>query len=223
MKRLIFFILLIVLLSGCSGSAPRIIQVFWQMNFVLEPESENVQEELAFFVQIEDEDGVADIQRVSLIHDESRLFWDFTNISWTVREQNGEVWLGKSRLSGIGGDSFPRGLYRVRLEDRSGAFAESEIFIDIDESEIEELEFPEVDIKGNSMVVKGESPRYMIWFFDGEERLTDSVFIKNGTHFLNRLSSPGKEGVDKEEFYIFLYNDLKSYGLLNGPYEYPLK
>ncbi|MEI8096245.1 MAG: hypothetical protein WCG80_18690 [Spirochaetales bacterium] len=119
-------------LSACSNSQPQIGQVFSQVNQVWSPTAKVWQPRLSVFVLVSNADGIEDIDRLHLVHDNSRLVWSLEPSQWTRIDRTGEMWLGANNLS-VPGDSgpaeIPTGAWKVLVLSKAGQQAESAFVI----------------------------------------------------------------------------------------------
>jgi hypothetical protein len=122
--------LLIVLLgAGCSGEQPEIYQQQWRLDVVADPSGTRQAERLTLFVLAEDADGYEDLARLTLHHPDQELYWEMDSDTWRRFRFSGENWIGSDALRAPEGERFPRGRYRVIVEDRAGEKSETELFL----------------------------------------------------------------------------------------------
>jgi hypothetical protein len=134
----------LLFVTSCSGARPEILFTDWDLIVGRDPESASPTEHLRFYVAVSDADGVEDVERVLLIHEESELYWELTPENWVGVEHGGDQWFGapEIRVPGAAAE-MPRGRYRVEVYDAALGLAEDSFVLNLpspEESEIESLE-----------------------------------------------------------------------------------
>lgn len=113
-------ILLIFLLVSCSGMAPDIDYISWQLS--IDVNSYGYQREvLSVFIRARDDDGIEDLEEAYLVRLNDSTSWWIPNESWYVAgEEQDYPWLVSTGIEPVGGIEFTAGAYRIILYDRSG-------------------------------------------------------------------------------------------------------
>ena len=81
--------MLLTAASGCSRSAPEILEVFHRVNFYMDRELELTYPKLSLFIIAEDPDGYDDLDVLYLVHDGSERFWTLDRDEWQKRNMDG--------------------------------------------------------------------------------------------------------------------------------------
>ena len=108
----------VLVLASCSHAVPQLVQVFDQVDRVLDPEAGVWGERLSAFVQASSADGNKVFDRLHLIHDGQGYFVTLGRGQWTAVERPGEFWVGAKDLAFP--DQVPTGEWRALLVTRSG-------------------------------------------------------------------------------------------------------
>ena len=72
-SSLILLLILLFAFAACTTTAPRILQLYHQLDVVMDRDSGEQHEELSFFLMVEDDDGIKDIDELILTHPEAEL------------------------------------------------------------------------------------------------------------------------------------------------------
>ncbi|MDR1317046.1 MAG: hypothetical protein LBK13_09260 [Spirochaetales bacterium] len=121
-----FFLIILITLfsSACSGSDPAITDARWRLTAFRDTHSGVTGEYLGLAVLAVDDDGLDDLESISLISDEHELYWQASVEDWVVRQIRQQSWIVLEKLA-VPDNVVPRGAYRIILRDYSGAQAES--------------------------------------------------------------------------------------------------
>jgi len=123
---ILFVLLIVLLLVGCSSSDPEIMQVDLKIVASLSPPvnsdglTTQVTEYLQVRMDVHDPDGNDEVAGLAIIHDASGLFWETDIAGVRTLERDGQNWLSFDALPVPGSQRVPRGVYRVEVEDLSG-------------------------------------------------------------------------------------------------------
>ena len=131
LNKLFLIICLALILGGCSESAPKISQTFWQINLVHDQSTGRNSQALTIFVMASDDDGVDDMDKMYVINDEHQLYWEISGSSLRMEKYGeNEVWMGSSFITmSTPDENIPGGTYRIMLLDSSGERAKTSIVI----------------------------------------------------------------------------------------------
>ncbi|MBU8914223.1 MAG: hypothetical protein KOO61_09385 [Spirochaetales bacterium] len=163
MRLFVGFAAVLVLGSviGCGGAVPEILYADAELFLVEDRETGTVGESLRLYVAVNDGDGIEDLSVLSIVHDESELYWQASAEEWVVVDQDGDSWIGMPDLRPVSGDVFPRGRYRLILEDESLQEAEGSFGITAPPLEIGAIVFPSLITDGSEPVVAADGPVVM--------------------------------------------------------------
>ncbi len=220
MNNRIFLSLLIpiiVLQICCSKSPPEIHRVFWQINIVEDHDLKKNYEQLALFVNSSDEDGKDDLEYIYLIFDKEELFWKFDNETWNSMDIDNELWLGSNKITMPDYSSIPRGEARVILIDQYGDRAFEKIFIPAKKMNVNNMDFPVLEIKGNNFRVKSRYKTKKIWLYDGTGNLINEVNAKNKGIPMEEIFFT-EEPEDNNRLFLYAYDSESGFGLISGPW-----
>lgn len=220
--RLVLFTCMILAAAAvsiaCEASAPEIIDMQWQINVVERLDMDLYEENLSFFIYASDEDGEDDISSIFLLHDESEQYWSLSSENWTVNTSGGEYWVGSSDIVMPDGSPIPRGDYRIVLYDAAGEKAEETIRIDTVVIKPDELEFPSISAKLNTITVSTPFENPMVLLFDRNRRFVDSAMIEFDNTPLQRFPRyRDLTSQSRNQLYLYVWDTEKGYGLISGP------
>ena len=209
-----------VLFFGCTGEAPEIRQIFWQLNVAHNPISGIRGEYLSFFVHVDDSDGIEDIDLLYIIQDEHELLWELSPDGWERLEENEELWIGSNKVEMSDGSVFPRDLYRIMVVDRSGERAREEIFINADPIEFGALIFPTSRVENDTVFIEGDNPEHTLWFYDLEDNQI-KLFATPEKEIAVSAVLNARELQIARRYYLYTFDDTQGYGLIYGPVDLP--
>ena len=129
-------------LSGCSGSAPEILYPEAELVRVDDLDSGTRYEAVRFFVSVRDDDGIDDLVRVYVDHADAQLYWELDSQMWVQTGIGADHWVGVSELRMPRDEPFPRGRYRVVIEDKAYQRAQGEFSITTPQWDLEQVDFP---------------------------------------------------------------------------------
>ena len=203
-------------LITCSSSVPEIGQLIWQVNFLQAPVNSTIVQNLSFFVLIDDEDGISDIDYIYLIHDESELFWKLDYTDWTQKNLGGKTWIGSNSIIRNDGLSLPDGNYRVLVIDKAGErdsreFYLSQKLLDFESKKI----FPELII-GTDIIIESRYSENTLWIYDESMKLLKNLKIESG-----KISRSIINNDTSDKAYWISINSINKEngtGLIRGPY-----
>lgn len=219
-RQALVWAVFLALVVSCQPSKPQILQLFYQVNENWNPLNRTWSESLSVHVQAQNEDSVEDLDRLNLINDGERLWWQIKKESWVRQDRNGEVWVGSNAVDPLGGRQLPRGGYRVQLVARSGETAETRFSLAADR-EGPGGPRPQVDLKkdGDTLVLEGFPPSYLIWVYaDRGEFLASKKQLGPRFKLSDLIPDPGARNRARlVYFYSYLPRD--GTGLRAGPYD----
>lgn len=200
---------------SCGGAPPEILFADAQMFLFNDLSTGSVHESLRLYVAVNDGDGVDDLGLLSIVHDETELFWQAGPEDWVTVDQDGDSWIGLPDLRMPSGSVFPRGRYRVLLEDKARQEAEGSFGITAPPVDPETAEFPRLaeDEDGIRVIA--------------DESVVVRVFNRTGKLILSQVASPGilgetilRELPGEPGLQAYLsYPPGQAIRLMSGPYE----
>lgn len=166
-------------LAGCSGSAPVIVAPAPRLILQLDPISSEITERLRLFVGVEDADGGEDLARMFLVHDAEEFYWELPVEEWQEVEYGGQTWYGSHDIRSAPGAPFPRGRYRILVEDNALSRAVGEFFLTAPEPDGDPA-FPLLVGDRESAQVRADGP------------VVIRVYRRSGQLLLNEVVAPGR-------------------------------
>lgn len=166
------------LLAACSGSVPKILFPDVQLFLYHDRATGQIAETIRLFVAVQDDDGVEDLQRIFVIHDEEDLRWESDAEQWVTREHGGDSWVGLPDIRMADHLPLPRGRYRVVVEDGALQSAEASFVISAP-SLPDDTAFPALLGDGTTWRVEFEQPVIL------------RVYARTGQQLLSREVEPG--------------------------------
>jgi hypothetical protein len=217
--RLIVGVLAALLLAAsCSGADPEILQVYWQLNVVEDLRLGATYERLSVFVHADDADGIDDLDKLYLIRDEDRLYWELETGSWNTRSLREELWLGTNGMVMPAGDPVPRGNYRVLMVDAAGDRDETELYVNTRSIDPDTLSIPSLKVSGQAISVDTAHTSTAVWAFDQQGNLLYSPPVAPGPTTLSRLLPNVAHRNAAASLHIVAYDNSLGVGLISGPY-----
>jgi hypothetical protein len=209
-------VFVIVLAFGCTGEAPEIRQIFWQLNLAFDPVVDLKYEALSMFVHVADADGVEDVDLLYILQDSDELLWELDADGWQKFENGEETWVGSNNIRMNDGSSFPRALYRLVVIDRSGERSVDEFFINADNIDVDLTPFPRGSVNGDTIVLEGGFAEFTLWFYD---EAGDQIKIFTSSDKTLPISSAlnAREQQIARHFYVNTLEDGGGYGFIFGP------
>ncbi len=214
--RSLFFISLLSLLLTCSGSPPLIQNVDWMPVLTKDSRNGKVYEELNFYAQLEDGDGIEDIELFSICKDDEGWSWNLGPEDWVLYQADGETWIGSAGLTR--GGILPQGDYRLLVRDRSGQKSEKEFRLNISWPELSGLVFPSALVSGSGIELDGgEREPLVLWFYDEQENMLKEVYSRAGSLLPGDILD-SQEQKTARFFVIYWQDEQGGYGLKSGPF-----
>jgi len=205
-----------ITLTGCGGAPPEILFADAQLFLVNDRDTGEVHESLRLFIAVNDDDGVEDLSVVFVVHDESELYWQASAEEWVTLEQDRDSWIGLPDLRPVAGRSFPRGRYRLILEDRSLQEVEGSFGVTAPVLDPASVEFPLLRKTGSDFEISADGT------------VVIRVYTRSGKLVLSREVSAGLMGPDlvreiPDEGGLTVYLSSppgQAVRLLSGPFPY---
>lgn len=222
MKTALLCPVVLVLLLSCQPSKPQILQFFYQVNEVWNPQTKEWKESLAVHVQAQNEDSLEDLDHLNLIHDQDRLWWQVKKDTWVRQDRNGENWVGTNNLEPYQGTVLPRGTWRVQLVARSGEAAETRFSLPPLPEDAPPKPRLSLTQKGDELFLEGFPPSYLIWVYGDRDALL-AVKKQLGPRFkLSELLPDPQQRTQARAVYFYSYLPRDGTGLRAGPYVLPV-
>ena len=149
----------LLLIAACESSPPDIVELDLTLYELTDRELGRTYEVVSLFVNADDLDGLEDLDRLYLIHDDAELFWSTGSDSWLQQESADGAWVGAPRLAMPNRAAFPAGTYRVVLVDVAGESAERQLSLPRRRSAPPPAR---VTVEGNRVTVAGEGA-HRLW------------------------------------------------------------
>jgi len=171
------------LFASCSTSKPEISYGF--INLVLyEGESEPV-EHFSFFIIVDDEDGIENLDELYLYNDKEQLRWKIKNDEWVSFVQDNKTWIG-SRSIAIQEGRLPRGVYRAVLVNKGGEKGERLFTYDADVFR----PFPAIEIENGMYTIKSQWPSNRLVCYDRAGNYISTVDLQSLSGSVSQLNLP---------------------------------
>jgi len=175
------FAVFLALFISCSNSKPEIPYGF--MNLVLYQGESGPSEHFSFFVIVEDEDGVENLEELYLYNDKEQLRWKIKSDEWVSYTQDNKTWIG-SRNIAIQEGTLPRGVYRAVLVNKGGEKGERLFTYDADARH----PFPEIEIENGMYTVKSEWPINRLVCYDRSGNYISTVDLHSLSGSVSQLN-----------------------------------
>ncbi len=215
-SKISFVIIIILLLSKCSGSVPNITQLVWQINFIQKAEGGSHYMKLSVFTMINDEDGITDIDKIYIITDEAELFWVLDSTSWSMKVISGSNWLGSNNIRMNNYSNLPAGTYRVLVIDKAGERDSRNFYISpAMVKSIKNNIFPKLYIN-DSIQLESKFQDNTLWVYDNAMKIIKKYKMDNGK--INRSIISSDTSNKAAWISIYSYDPESGTGLIKGPY-----
>lgn len=212
--------ILMVMLTGCAGAPPRIVQLFWQLDVVHEVELQQQHEELSLFLLIDDADGIEDLREFRIIQRDAEFSWTISADEMRKVRREGEVWLGVNGIRMNDRAPLPRGDYLVEVIDKAGEKDVSEFFFGneitgLTRGEISSDLFPVFEKSGQASLLSA-AEYTNVFLYNERGEFVSSETIDSSAVFSDLL----EQWKDRDITRIWLQIDQpeEGYGLAAGPF-----
>jgi len=202
--------------SGCSGNPPEILESKWTLVLYEDREKGSVYEYLSVGVLARDEDGLDDLESLSIVNDSAELYWLVPQDRWTKRQIRQETWLVADSLTTADLGPVPRGNYRLVLSDYSGARAETSISVNPPKSVREA--FPSIRPGKNSIVLSSNKSEASLLVLSAAGVTLGSFTLRKGDNALAPILSNQQIKSQAKNLYLHEYGEGGA-ARVSGPYD----
>lgn len=210
---------LLFVFASCSNGPPEILQVFNQVNSTLNKETGKSYLSLSLFLQVQDEDGIEDIESIYLINDDKELFWELTKADWKEIKVDSETWIGANGLSVPENMELPGGNYRVLVIDIGGERAQQEIYLKPYKNN-KKYNYPSLRIpQAGEVLIESVIPANTIWIYSAEGKLLGAQKTEDKNIPLSSIVKEDKD-INGMYGYVYCYSNDDGCGLISGPYPF---
>ncbi len=176
-----------------------------------------VSQELNFFVQLQDDDGEADVSELYLMRDDLSWSWKMDSSNWVTSSLDGEFWLGANGLTMGNENTLPPGEYRLLVIDRSGQRDELTVSIRQPDVQTSEIVFPLINQQGRTLQLDFQQSPLVLWFYDSQAELVAEKYLEPGLYLLEDILN--SEEIQRTTwFYVYYQDERQGYGLKSGPF-----
>jgi hypothetical protein len=211
-------LLVFLILIGCSGGPPDILDVFYRVNLVNDQEQGMIYQKLSLFIMPDDPDGYEDLDLIYLIHDKEELFWTLDSQSWQKVSNGRESWIGSNSFCMPDNSDLPQGTYRILLKDLSGEKAETQIFLRMDSVDKLELKFPDAAVRDGRIFVESAYEENQILIYERGNVFRHSFSYSEGGLALGEIFSTVEDLSYDFTFFVYAFDQKRDLGLVKGPF-----
>jgi hypothetical protein len=213
-----FAFLLLVLYSSCSGAKPEVMFLSSALNLVYDRDLDRSYEQLSVNIKVNDDDGFDDLDKLYIINDSNRLFWEVNHENWIASELKKEYWIGTNTIIQADYSPLPRGLYRLVLQDYSGEKDEKTFRISTAKLNVDEIEIPVMSLENEILTISSTYKDHTIIVLDSAGNIvarhkTPKNKISFGTIVRNKNQKSAAAS-----YYIYSFQDVYRVGIYGGPY-----
>jgi hypothetical protein len=170
---------------SCAVNPPGFVSTSHRL-IVLETDGTGKREErLSFFASLGDQDGIADIEYLYVIHDETELAWTLTVDNWVRKEEGDSVWLGSNGLRPGDEGLMPRGKYRAVVVDKAGE--RDEWIFSLSAPATKDYSLPAIRLLGSQLTLDSPYQVNTLFFLDPADNPIKTVGLNPGTSSLDDL------------------------------------
>jgi hypothetical protein len=192
MRFTVFFhIVMVILLSvSCTITKPEISFGFIQLVLYQgEPDTRsseiNVTEHYSFFIIVDDEDGIENLDELYIYHDREQLRWFIKSDEWISYTRGEQTWIGTRSIT-VNEGNLPRGVFRAVLVNKGGEKGERSFTYD---GEVR-YPFPEFNISEGIYTVKSEWPVNRLVCYDRAGNYATTIELPSLTGRVSQLNLP---------------------------------
>jgi hypothetical protein len=146
------------------------------MKLVYYQEQSRQEERFSFFVLAEDDDGIENLEALSLYHDREGLCWALSAEDWIALEEDEKTWIGSRAIAMPGSETLPRGQYRAVLENKGGEKTARTITFDAPETP--RYPFPAFTLEGRRYTVESGYPEHFFLCYNQAGALVQTLWLE---------------------------------------------
>ena len=179
-------VLALVVLGSCSRTEPRIPYGIMQLVYYQGPV--RPEERFSFFVIVEDDDGIENLDELYLYHDREGLRWSLSSEDWITFEEGDTTWIGSRAIAMAGEDTLPRGQYRAVLINKGGERTERTFSFDAPAEP--RYPFPRLNLQEGNYTIESRYPEHFLLCYDEAGSLITTLAVKTLQGSLDSLDLP---------------------------------
>ncbi|TFG82310.1 MAG: hypothetical protein E4H20_07930 [Spirochaetales bacterium] len=211
--------LVFVLSSACAVNPPGISSESHRLIVMADGPNGARSERLSIFLAVSDKDGLSDLDRLFILHDESELSWTLTPDTWQVREEGSRISVGSNGLSPPSGNALPRGRYRALLYDLAGERADYTFTVSAPNTA--DYALPSLSLDRNTVRIDSPYPTNTAFFLDSGGNVTRTVAVKPGSIDLDTLWGDGAWRSDADYLAVYGLDPGSELGLFSWKIRLP--
>lgn len=216
--NLIRLSLILAVLIACSPSRPKIVQTFSQLNYVWEKDWEAPTEALSVFVQVENEDGLEELQHLYVLHDDLEVYWKLDPETWTPLNRPGENWIGANQLTIPQRTELPRGKYRILVTTQAGERETSNFSLDVELLSEAKPVWPQLAVVGRELLISNAPASYALWFYGIEGPMLHQMVANEQRLTLEQIQAHPQINQRATRVWFYWYNEKQGWGQILGPF-----
>lgn len=221
MKYGFLFLPVLAFFVGCTGNPPEIAVLVPQLNLYQDTELDQTYEKLSVFLRVNDPDGFEDLESLYIIQDNTELFWSIPVDGWLTAGNDTETWIGSNSVIMHDYSSFPRGTYRIIIQDLGGDTTEKSFVLSQATMDLSRKPHPTVTTIENTIRISGQHSQYAIWVYDRNRQQRSTYTIREGEIDANTIISSNRDLSSGFHFFVYTKDTIKDIGLISGPFFYP--
>lgn len=207
---------IILCLVSCSVATPEIREKKWDIKVTRDQKNNVIHESLSLFVNCYDEDGENDVDRLYIIDDSSGIYWELDESTWLDKRVGEDRWIGSNSIIMPDRSPIPRKKLKIHVRDRSGEYAEDNLFITKSDIDAGDLIFPELGMNEDSFRVLNY-PKAKIFIYTGSGSFLFSGVIDSNFQTFETIFGRNREEVG-EDIYYYISVESKDLTLESGPW-----
>ncbi|OHD12589.1 MAG: hypothetical protein A2Z96_04745 [Spirochaetes bacterium GWB1_48_6] len=205
-------------LAGCSPSTPQIIQDFTRLTYLVDPGSTLPKETLSVFIQVENKDGLEDLEKLYILNDKDEVYWTLEPGLWQRRDKGTEIWIGSNFLTSPLGE-IPRGEYRILLQSKSGDRARTKFFLDSPKLADYQKLLPQVLVDGDGVTIVNPPVSYELWLASSDGQPVYTYRSPGESRILKQTFLPTPDVQQRaRQLTLHRFEDRLGVSLILGPY-----
>jgi hypothetical protein len=177
----------VVFLFSCSRTEPSIPFGFIELTYY--PVDGRPQERYTMFVIAEDDDGLENLDELRLYYDREGLEWILDSTDWIHHEESGRHWIGSRSIAMTGGDTLPRGQFRVSLINKGGERTEKTLTFDAPETP--RYPYPSLRVADGRYSVSSGYPVNSFIAYDQAGNFLRTISVMGTEGNISSLNIPG--------------------------------